>query len=512
MKRFAQSEDGFVYVMVLLFIPVLLGVALLVIDISRGNNAHSDLYAAADAMALAGARELDGGTDAIDRAKDAMSELTNTVSMLAPSGADMHIDLLYEGSNNEHYLVDFLTEIPDDDDEPIDAAWRAGHQPATQGEAKYVWVYAQSGANHPLQPLFAVFPKIVKPTPVGATAVAMARSAACDIPPLFICNPFEAEGINLQTAFSNGQMHGRLIKLHPRGSETAGPGNFGFLQIDGSSSADAIRDMFAGGLNPTCYDSESVETKPGAATSIRTGINIRFDMYEAPYKNTAGDFPPDVNVRKGYMPSSQGSPGPCNTELYEPESPPVVPTPAMGFPPNDDMSPPGSGVAGAFIGSGDWDLFGYWDVNHPYNDLPTDLDSINSFPSAVWPGSELPSRYDIYRYEIDETLDATADLIGDASPGGETGRPMCSASKPNPAPPEEGRRIIVGAIIDCLANPPSGQSSLPVNSFASMFMVNPMEKNGTEDATIDVEIVDITGFGGNGTLDTFVRDEAVLVR
>jgi hypothetical protein len=32
------------------------------------------------------------------------------------------------------------------------------------------------------------------------------------------------------------------------------------------------------------------------------------------------------------------------------------------------------------------------------------------------------------------------------------------------------------------------------------------------DATIDVEIIDITGFGGTGTLDDFIRAEAVLVR
>jgi hypothetical protein len=39
-----------------------------------------------------------------------------------------------------------------------------------------------------------------------------------------------------------------------------------------------------------------------------------------------------------------------------------------------------------------------------------------------------------------------------------------------------------------------------------------MKKVGSDDSTIDVEIIDITGFGGNGTLDLFVRDEAILVR
>jgi hypothetical protein len=56
---------------------------------------------------------------------------------------------------------------------------------------------------------------------------------------------------------------------------------------------------------------------------------------------------------------------------------------------------------------------------------------------------------------------------------------------------------------------------LPVNSFASIFLVNPMQQGGASEddvGVIDVEVVDITGAGGEGTLDTFVRDEAILVR
>lgn len=32
------------------------------------------------------------------------------------------------------------------------------------------------------------------------------------------------------------------------------------------------------------------------------------------------------------------------------------------------------------------------------------------------------------------------------------------------------------------------------------------------DKTIDIEIIDITGSGGKGTLDEFVRQESLLVR
>lgn len=517
MKRFAQSEDGFVYVMVLLFIPVLLAVALLVIDVGRGNNAHSDLYAAADALALAGARELDGGVDAVERAKDAMSQLTNTVNMLAPSGEDVHIDLTSTGDDSEHFQVRFLRAIPEQDEMPIDAAWLAAHAltdeeeadpDGPQSEAQYVWVHAKSGDNHPLRPLFAVLP-IVQPVPVAATAVAMARSAACDVTPLYICNPFEGDGIiDLQTAFAHGDLHGRLFKLHPPGNETERPGNFGFLEVKDDPGADAIRDIFAGDENQTCYESGHVTTKPGASTSIRQGINVRFDIYETGgYKPE--DYRPAENVRKDYVPKNENNPDPCKIERWEDDDP--NDDEYGGFPDNDEMVPPTLGVPGATVGEGNWDVNQYWQINHGSSVLPTDM--YQSFTNTAGPGAIGPSRYDVYRYEIDNNLLAD---VGAWGPGTENGLPLCRQSAVGvEPPPSEDRRIIFAAIIDCLAEAGQGKTVFAVNSYASLFMVSPMAKDPSTpsgDSTIDVEIIDITGYGGNGTLDTFVRDEAVLVR
>ncbi|WP_212523414.1 TadE/TadG family type IV pilus assembly protein [Actibacterium sp. MT2.3-13A] len=517
MKRFARSEDGFVYVMVLLFIPVLLGVALLVIDIGRGNNAHSDLYATADAVALAGARELDGGSDAIDRAKAAMGQLTNTVNMLAPSGGDMHIDLVYAGSNDEHFEVAFLTEIPSEDHIPIDAAWRAAHQPATQAEAQYVWVRAKSGQNHPLRPIFAVFEGIVGPIPIAATAVARAQSAACNVTPLYICNPFEGDGIvDLQTGFANGDLHGRLFKLHPKGNDTERPGNFGFLEVKDSPGADAIRDIFAGEPNPTCYESGQVTTKPGASTSIRQGINVRFDIFDASY--SPRDFSPALNVRKGYVPKNLNNPKACDTEPWT--DPNLGDDIFAGFPDNETMVTPTQGALGATIGEGNWDADRYWELNHGNATLPADM--YQSFYNTSGPGAIGPSRYDVYRYEIDQqtsnqTLDDEGDWFTWGAGEGESGQPICSASVNSAVPPsdEPDRRVVFAAIIDCLSEAGQGKTDFNVNSYASIFLVSPMARDPSDpslDSTIDVEIIDITGYGGNGTLDTFVRDEAVLVR
>lgn len=89
MKGFARHEDGYVLVLLLLLLPVLALMALLVIDIARGNAAQSDIAAAADAFALTAAQELDGQADAITRAETAMAALNNPVDFLdsAPGAA-----------------------------------------------------------------------------------------------------------------------------------------------------------------------------------------------------------------------------------------------------------------------------------------------------------------------------------------------------------------------------------------------------------------------------------------
>ncbi|MCI2400415.1 pilus assembly protein TadG-related protein [Aliiroseovarius subalbicans] len=534
--RLLRDNRGYVFFLTLLFLPVFLGVALLVIDLGRGNNSHSDLQSAADALALAAARELDGGTNAIVRARTAMEAVDNTVSFLGTTATTSNIILEYEDVSGNEFTVIFLDDIPANDHDPINQAWVDAHKTNLGTEAEFVYVRASS---LDFQSIFSsAIDSLVGTVPISAAAVATSRSAACNVPPVFICNPFEGTGItDLQTAFASGFFHGRIVKLHPKQNQTdpAAPGNFGYLQTNGSSSASAIRGYFAGDSNPTCYDSSTVETKPGYATSIATGYNIRFDIYDAPFKNDQDVYAPAYNVRKGYEP---GNGNVCNKqELVAPFD-----SDFMGFPDNDDGNPatidmttPVNGAGGALIGTtNNWDLPLYWSVNHPSQtalDVNTDYPDISSFGHL----GLIPSRYDIYRHEIEMQVDPSEDnLVAEGSPGGESGLPICSLSKNGSLPASDplldpnarDRRIIFAAVIDCLANPFNGQATIPVNSFVSAFMVRPMEKasnngkgnNNSEDSTlleggtIDIEIVDITGSGGNGSLDAFVRDEAILVR
>ncbi len=552
MKRFYAAQDGYVLILSLLILPVFLVFGLLLIDIGRGNNAQGDLQAAADSVALAGARELDGGADAITRAQSAMAQVTNSVSMLAHRGSDVHIGLTYADAEGNAFTVFFLDDIPELDTTAINAAWITAHATNVGSDAEYVYVQAQS---RDLDTIF--FADIRNPeqltVPVGATAVATYLAAICRIPPLYICNPFEYDsngtyvGDQLQENFRNGDLHGRLLRLHPAGNQTASPGNFGFLQVNGSSSADAIRDIFAGADNPTCYDSDTVTTKPGAATSISQGVNVRFDIYDGTfsnYNNNSFPVPPALNVRKGYAPDEIGNTGTydyCDITAGDDHFNPTlgddgIDNGVYSFEDNSTMAQPNEGVPGAYIGSGDWHLQRYLeevylDTNGgelSASEVATVLASIPSSFDPLPAGSEGvpgPSRFDTYLYEQvagSDPRSTTGRLIDLASAAGELGRAQCMAGSNDPdmAPIASDpvtyidRRVTYAAIIDCGegAAEGGGVNTYNVNSYASIFLTRPVENQGSSDGTIDVEIIDITGWGGNGSLESVLREEAVLVR
>ena len=259
MKNFIEtlraSEDGYVFILVLLFMPVFLGVALLVIDVGRANNSHSDLQAAADAVAIAGAIELDGEPGAIANAKVAMAQATNTVSMLNASGSDLHNDLAYADAAGNEFSVIFLEDIPPSDDTPIDATWVSNYATTDDAAAQYVYVAVQSSDFR------SIFPKPSslrqQTVSLGARAVATNPGpVACDVAPVFICNPFQNEGADygvLSAAMDAGRMHGRLITLigQPRQGTRAGPGNWGYLRTGSGNGggANVLRDAM-GGYNP----------------------------------------------------------------------------------------------------------------------------------------------------------------------------------------------------------------------------------------------------------------------
>jgi hypothetical protein len=492
-KRFLDDNRGYVIALTLISMPMLLGFSLLVIDVGRGNNLHTDLQNAVDALALAGARELDGSSGSIIRAEAAMSNLVKNQARFSNGGP-----VLIEADEVEWY---FLTEIPASDDTAIDADWIDTYQTSEGAEAIYVMVVSH---ERPMTTLFPLPVGLTKDTvDFAASAVATYDVAACDVTPIFICNPYEDEGEGaLQEHFANGDLYARAITMNmlKGNNAAAGPGNFGFLAVSGSG-ANVLRDALATNSPGGCYSRRNLITEPRQQTGpVEQGINVRFDIYAGTMNSYSNElaYRPALNVRKAAQ-----NPNQCNQYKLETNQ-----TKALELP---------SGAVNQILPGGtlhtqNWqsDLQNYWTVNHPVDKDNSGVAQIPTIPTTSYPGQgtpTIPSRYDIYNYEIAKNLLSGA---GHTSLNGNIGAPQCYSGEAAPAGAGD-RRIIFAAVVNCNAAKIKGRTDVAagdIEGFTSMFITKPVN----DGSKLSLEVIDITGNKGRGTLDTFIREEAYLVR
>ncbi|MFD2345239.1 hypothetical protein GHK62_04810 [Sinorhizobium terangae] len=526
-KSFWDDRRGYVIALTLISMPLLLGFSLLVIDVGRGNNLHTDLQNAVDAMALAGARELDGRDDAITRADAAIEALANGATF-GGGGTGMslgsYITVAYDADDDaaSTVTVTYLKEIPASDDDVITAAMVA----TTASEASYARVVAKDQAMTTIFPLPVGFNRDT--INVSAEAVAVYRASACDVTPIYICNPFEPPGNTsaaaneqaieaLHTNFATGNLYGRQIELHSTSSSAPGPGNFGFLGTYGNG-ANVLAEALATGSPGVCYKQHALETKTGAmAGPVEAGLNTRFGFYSGSFGSAHdnGRYRPARNVR-----SAQTQTGGANKICGDYN--PVMAGSTVGD--TTRAVPLGYGasmtsLAGGKISSGNnWQYGTYWNVAQgtAAPSVGTILSNYSSYPSSTGSPSQ-PSAYDVYRYELNNST-----LINHASANGETGAPLTGGqcyTGPDLSNYTSGdygdRREIFAAIVNCgyenAVGHLNGHKETQAVAFARMFLTKPAIKDGGQ-RYLSLEMIDITGKGGRGTLDEFLREEAELVR
>lgn len=533
-KRFWDDHRGYVIALTLIAMPLLLGFSLIVIDVGRSANLHTDLQNAVDAMALAGARELDGRNDAIERAEEAIEKLANTAAF-GGGGEGMslgsYITVSYDAESDaaSTVTVRFLKGIPGDgifagdDDDPITEAMVT----TDSNEAGYAWVAAKEQA---MQTIFPLPVGLNRDTiNVSADAVAAYRVSACDVTPIFICNPYEPAGNSSATAgeeaadelhekFGAGDLYGVQIELHSTSSSNPGPGNFGFLRTPLGSGASVLAEALATGNPGTCYTKDNLDTETGAkAGPVEDGVNTRFGFYSSSFnkKEVREDYRyrPAQNVRS----AQSGKSSKCDT--YDPVK--------VGDTIGDITKavPLGYGATLTAMGGGkistgnNWNFATYWNVAQGGTapSVTAVLSNYSSFPGNAASTPSQPSAYDLYRYEL-----SNPSLISHASANGETGTPDTSGqcyAGPDLAgytSDEYGdRREIFAAIVNCgyeaSVGHLNGHKTTEAVAFARMFLTKPAVKSGSE-RYLSLEMIDITGKGGRGTLDEFLREEAELVR
>lgn len=537
LRHLLRSEDGYALVLTMVFLPAFLGLTLLMIDIGRSTNAHSDLQAAVDAVALAGARELDGNPGAIARAEAAMTRPENAVALMdgPGSGAGARV-LAYQGAGDTQFRVEFLRAIPPSDDTPIDAAWIAANATADDAEAAYVHVSAVLGG---FQGLFPRVPGLggADPVAIGARATATWRETTCNPPPFFICNPVPAGLTGYPTvvdAFKAGWFHARLIRLRLGSSS----GNFGFLNLGdllgvGNLQLSRYQDILTTrqNLDGCAVTLDALRTRTGNITSINRYLNTRFGLYE---NNQVRGIPSDVFVRKGYLMDADGCDGDVDSVFADNllESATISPaqfnangsysvsrsqgnrtitetTQAMGYPANYGMIATGAIEIGANTAPAGanghvWPYDHYLRFNYP-TQAQTILNALQpqAYPAGDRvrnPNIDTPSRHDVYLYEV-----ANRATLGNNVSGTDPHLPSCSSASTVP-----GGRYVYLAFADCTATPPTG-TSVPVEvvAYGKFFLTNPVLAPNS--GAIYGELIDLSNQGIGLTEDAF-RDEAFLVR
>jgi hypothetical protein len=453
---FRDDTSGIILPYVTILLVIIIGAAVLALDGARYMALQTQLQNGADALALAGAAELDRLPDAQFRAVNAINALLANAAF-AGTGPNRRIEVAN---------IQFYSRLPDSDARPMSEGMLT-----TDGtNTRFVMVTVRPVTLGTLLP--AIFFGGSSVITTGASAVAGFDQVVCNVTPLFVCNPFESDGMSyeqatqaLQAGSANPSLQRPLILLRQNpGDNTYKPGDYGFLEADSSGSdTDAVVDSLASTHPTACYRQSSVRLRPGFIGTVRDGLNVRFDLYSGSMISNRNnpDYRPSLNVRKGYV---GGGDNGCTAQ-------PATSWP-IGSPPNQATGLPldnGWPNMEGRMGDGHWDFDTYWQVNHGGAGRQPPI--VNGSPAN---NSNLPSRYGVYRYEIEQGM------VEDRSPGGESGAPACYGGGVYSDAPD--RRIIQAAVLNCLSLDlgEGPQSTVPVAAFGKFFLTLPLAVSQTD--------------------------------
>src|ERR1700689_1508753 len=171
-----RDTDGLMVPCVAVMLPVLVGFALLALDGSRRMSLQTQMQAAADSLALAGARELNKGAGAESRAISAMANAygstksANTVVGVGSSPALTYTYAFYSGLSAASEGV-------------------SGVEANGDSDAKYVAVKVTPQTWSTILPATFLASVPTNAFAVGADAVAgFAGTTVCSVPQIFVCN------------------------------------------------------------------------------------------------------------------------------------------------------------------------------------------------------------------------------------------------------------------------------------------------------------------------------------
>lgn len=468
-QAFGTATSGSIAIWAALSTPFVISGGALSVDVARIHNLDNELQSASDSLSRAGAAELDQRSDSLLRATRAIQTLVSNHQTFSRDGR----------GQVEVETIRYLKSLPVNDYETITNA----HVTTSPSEARFVEVKIKPETINTLFPTNFVA-KITDVT-MRAQSVSGFDQTICETAPVFICNPAEGHDQSIYELMEDASFRRRQVKFISKGGRNAqyGPGNFGYLDpFGGNSGASKITDAIAIDKTKVCYSkSAGVRLRPGAIASVRHGLNTRFDIYEGPYKKKRTDirYAPAANVVKGYAGKKICSMKPDQE--------------ALGMPRDTCFESENCSDASGKMGNGNWDFIEYMRVNHNYMSRIT-IEGVTykiNYNSKKMTPNTPPSRYAMYRWEIENDSVPGPKTYGKYSRTPEEGSPTCHASGPSQT--VDDRRIIHAAVVNCGAIEESGQpmagrtDPLPVETFVKVFLTEPM--GGGQDNVMWGEVV-----------------------
>src|SRR5438034_816543 len=295
-KAFWNDTSGIILPYVTMMLVVIVGLSVLALDGARVMSLQTQLQNGADALALAGAAELDRLPDAETRARTAIERLP-TNSTRFGSGANRTIT----ASN-----IQFYRRLPASDASPMSAATRA----TGSRDARFVAVTVKPVTLSTILP--AAFVGGSNTITTARSAVAGFDQIVCGVTPIYVCNPYETAGMTydqatevLQHAAANPANQGRLLILRQYDANAPyAAANYGFLDSATLGHDElSLLESLAVVRPPACFMQRGVNFRPGFVRSVREAFNVRFDLYEGSMSGRYDDsnYRPAPNVRKGYV-------------------------------------------------------------------------------------------------------------------------------------------------------------------------------------------------------------------
>lgn len=470
LANFARDTSGAVAPLFATALVVMVMAGGLAWDVSRGYAMRAELEAAVDAAALAGATQLDGGSDSITRATAAAQGAF--VQNIKAMGDTYETNVISASSGD---TIQYLTDLTS----------RTVTTDGTKAQFIEITLSARSmglvlGALSGIRAFNG-----------SAHAVAGYGSAICKVPPMMICNPQETA---TSTTWDPSVLIGHAIVLAPAPSAGAfAPGQFGFLTVNSSNSAALIKDGLARFPPQTeCYG-ETATPAGGNIASADDYINTRFDIYTNGLSSltSKAEYAPAMNTMVGVQAaagSSSCNPSGIASPYYDCST--TTAKTAMGLPRdcNQGMSPststPGSGV---------WNAKQYFNTNHPglTSDPSTYVPDVPASATVSgWAyygpngtgGAITPTRYQVYKWELAILSNQIANPGGKAFGLGQSAasgtadfaKPQCNTKG---AQTDPDRRTISVVVMNCKAGGVKAQHAGPVIGYVDLFLIGPIAKS-----------------------------------